>query len=138
MKKILMYSIILLNLFQPIAYAITPADILPDSIDTYVGENYTARKGSVGATLLNLKTLEALLKQPQSVQRDQDISKIKSELVEIAPTLIKLKLFELFPLHEWKNPSNHDPIQQAKKWFYVVISDGCRLQGEVQNSRTDL
>lgn len=120
--KILTSSILIIaNLFYATAIAITPADVLPDGVDTFVGENYTARKGTVGATFLNLKTLETLLKQPESPQRDQDIAKVKAELVKIAPTLVNIKLFELFPLHEWQNPSENDPIPQAKKWFYETV-----------------
>ncbi|MBM3468383.1 MAG: hypothetical protein FJX71_02995 [Alphaproteobacteria bacterium] len=108
MKQFKTKLIILLSVFgflSPLAYgqAFTPEKLLPPGIDSttvtnpYTGEQGTARKGTVAATLNNVALLNKFLLDKDSKDGEEAVQAIK----QLIPSLKCVGIFNLFTPMEW-------------------------------------
>lgn len=78
------------------------SDILQDNQSfLHTSNGALARKGSIAATISNTQSLNALLKEPQSAERQVQIESILEDTRELLPTLHAVNLFQFFTPLEW-------------------------------------
>lgn len=77
-------------------------DILSDNQSfLQTSSGLLARKGSIAATILNAHSLEALLKEPESTERQVQIEGVLEDIRALLPTLHAVNLFQFFTPFEW-------------------------------------
>lgn len=110
-------TILLLTPFlSPLSYAAsTPEALLPNGVDAaiitnpYTGESGMARKGTVGATLDNIHTLNHLLNNTPSNENTQKIQAIMKVQAALIPSLKIIGLFDFFNASEWLMHAKEQP-----------------------------
>ncbi len=94
-------------------------DVLKDDQNfAHVPERGTARKGSIAATILNANELEAILKLPPSVERNQTLEAIVQDIRDLVPALHAVALFDFFTPLEWLHTL---PALREGKAYVAVI-----------------
>ncbi len=85
----------------------TPESILPEGVDSsisinpYTGESGEARKGTIGATLNNVATLNNLFLQEETAETIEEIKQISVAIEKLIPSLNVIGVFDLFPPVYW-------------------------------------
>lgn len=101
-----------------VAQAVTPEDVLAES-DTYADlQGVRIRKGTVGATLQNVKSINELVAaDPQIEQNDPQLQQLLTDQRALIPSLVALGLFDLFSPAEWVNPVQ----EEGRLWIGVLM-----------------
>ena len=81
--------------------SVTADSYFPGDDNYAVVKGKRIRKGSIAATLQNVKTLNCLLSEKPSLQRDQDIHTIVDDIRPIIEGLVATELFDIFSPLEW-------------------------------------
>lgn len=92
------------NLRQKIA---TPESILPAGVDEtlitnpFTGESGHARKGTVGATLINIALLNKALAETMTAEDEKYIQEVLENVRTLIPSLKVIGMFDVFNIEEW-------------------------------------
>jgi hypothetical protein len=87
--------------------AYTTEDILPDNQNIIVSNGTEIRKGTVKATIENIKLLNECFKQPFTKERNTNIKAIMRIMEELIEALHLVGLFEFFQPLEWLQDSKN-------------------------------
>ncbi len=114
--------------------AVQPQDVLKDeSSETVTDSGVSVRKGTIYATILNIRQFDQLIKENDSSEKSEKIEKIKQDISSVIPALEAVKLFELFSPEEWLiyRPGNEGRLlvgllylqQFPQHWNAKIIDD---------------
>lgn len=79
-----------------------PQDILNDTAnETKTESGMVVRKGTIYATILNIRQFDKLIKEEDSPEKTKEIEIIIQDIKSVIPALESVKMFELFSLEEW-------------------------------------
>ncbi|MES2345128.1 MAG: hypothetical protein V4494_04230 [Chlamydiota bacterium] len=112
-KKLSLSAILLQFLIQPATYAVNAENILSDSQNTTTIDGVVARKGSIAATIANVRALNALMQEAQDSEALQEILLDQRALI---PTLKVIGMFDLFSIDEWLDPTHGE----GRAWVGVL------------------
>ncbi len=115
MKKLALLLLTVCIMNHAFAKVQTPETLLPPSVDSavytnpYTGESSYIRKGTIGATILNIHELNILLQNTPSKENDRLVREIMDQNNKLLASLKVLGLFNVFTIEEWISQSDEQP-----------------------------
>lgn len=102
MSKLICKILIAFMLSGAHVYSVQPQDAIQDGANETVTESgLSVRKGTIYATILNIRQFDQLIKESNSLEKSEKIEKIIQDINSVIPALESVKLFELFSVEEW-------------------------------------
>jgi hypothetical protein len=117
--------------------AVRPSELLPDGQDSLTAHDGTiVRKGSVKATIDNIKYLNELFQLPQGQNRATEIAAVVDVMEGLIKPLHYIELFSFFSPLEWLQ----DPFNQGRIFITVMYLQQYKnfITHDVEKKLTDL